>query len=321
MAKWYVKSLSKLTGISVQTLHHYDRIGLLKPSLRLSNGYRLYSEDDLLKLQRIIALKFFGFELIQIKALLTNDHTQAFEHFSMQVQVLEEKSKAYASAGEALKSIISDVSRDKSIPWETIIKLIEVYKMTKELEKTWAGNVFSHDELKQYAKFEEELKTRFTPKDWQDFTNKWLSLIEQVKSNLKTDPKSDVGFNISAQIMSLVGGMYGNDHANLRHSIWENGFKKGKMEGDRALDPEVVGWLDKAIDNYWWERIYSLFDEVENSPASLLQLKQKFADLMTEMFGNSEEMKQEAYMAGIAKDDPRIGPKARGFIRQFLIKK
>lgn len=38
MAQWYVKDLSKLTGVSVQTLHHYDRINLLKPSVRLPNG-------------------------------------------------------------------------------------------------------------------------------------------------------------------------------------------------------------------------------------------------------------------------------------------
>ena len=50
MTQWYVKDLSKLTGISVQTLHHYDRIDLLKPSARLSNGYRIYSEKDLLRI-------------------------------------------------------------------------------------------------------------------------------------------------------------------------------------------------------------------------------------------------------------------------------
>ncbi len=66
MAKWYVKDLSKLTGVSVQTLHHQDKINLLKPSLRLSNGYRIYSEEDLLRLQQIVALKFFGFELTSI---------------------------------------------------------------------------------------------------------------------------------------------------------------------------------------------------------------------------------------------------------------
>ena len=63
MAQWYIKELSNLTHISVQTLYYYDRIGLLKPSIRLSNGYRLYSEKDLSKLQQIISLKFFGFEI------------------------------------------------------------------------------------------------------------------------------------------------------------------------------------------------------------------------------------------------------------------
>ncbi|HCK8789521.1 TPA: MerR family DNA-binding transcriptional regulator, partial [Legionella pneumophila] len=43
MTQWFVKDLSQLTAVSVQTLHHYDRIGLLKPSLRLANGYRVYS--------------------------------------------------------------------------------------------------------------------------------------------------------------------------------------------------------------------------------------------------------------------------------------
>ena len=56
MAQWYIKELSKLTHVSVQTLHYYDKIDLLRPSLRHANGYRIYSEADLLKLQKIIAL-------------------------------------------------------------------------------------------------------------------------------------------------------------------------------------------------------------------------------------------------------------------------
>lgn len=69
MKQWYIKQLSEMTKVSVRTLHHYDNIGLLKPSARLKNGYRLYTEADLLKLQQIIALKFFGFKLSQIKHL------------------------------------------------------------------------------------------------------------------------------------------------------------------------------------------------------------------------------------------------------------
>ena len=94
MAQWYVKDLSKLTHISVQTLHYYDRIGLLKPSVRLTNGYRLYSEKDLLKLQQIIALKFFGFALPQIKTLLASD-ANMLDHFTAQSQLLEEKANSF----------------------------------------------------------------------------------------------------------------------------------------------------------------------------------------------------------------------------------
>ena len=93
MAQWYVKDLSKITQVSVQTLHHYDRIGLLKPSVRLRNNYRLYSEKDLLRLQQIIALKFFGFELVQIKTVLAGG-VDVLDHFSVQSQLLEEKAKS-----------------------------------------------------------------------------------------------------------------------------------------------------------------------------------------------------------------------------------
>lgn len=49
MNQWYVKELSEMTNVSVRTLHHYDRIGLLNPSLRLTNGYRVYSSGDLMR--------------------------------------------------------------------------------------------------------------------------------------------------------------------------------------------------------------------------------------------------------------------------------
>ena len=63
MKTWYAKQLSDLANVSIRTLHYYDKIDLLKPSIRRPNGYRLYSETDLAKLQQIVALKFFGFEL------------------------------------------------------------------------------------------------------------------------------------------------------------------------------------------------------------------------------------------------------------------
>lgn len=106
-------------------------------------------------------MKFFGFELSQIKELLKGN-AGALEHLAVQAQCLEQKANTLLDASQALKSIISDVKDDKSIPWETIIQLIEVYRMTQQLEHSWVKEIFTPEELKQYAAFETELKTNST---------------------------------------------------------------------------------------------------------------------------------------------------------------
>ncbi|MDT5294824.1 MAG: MerR family transcriptional regulator, thiopeptide resistance regulator, partial [Acidobacteriota bacterium] len=55
-----------LTGVTVRTLHHYDRTGLLKPTGRTPVGYRLYGERDFARLQQILTLKFIGLPLDEI---------------------------------------------------------------------------------------------------------------------------------------------------------------------------------------------------------------------------------------------------------------
>ena len=189
MTQWFVKDVSKLTGVSVQTLHHYDRIGLFTPSLRLANGYRVYSEKDLLKLQQVIALKFFGFELTQIKNLLSEE-SNALQHFNSQAQVLEQKAAALTEGAKTLRSIISSVANHQSIPWKTIIQLIEVYRMTEHLEHNWVKEIFTPDELKQYAEFESELKANTTPDQKAQFEKNWNHLVEEVNANLQKDPNS-----------------------------------------------------------------------------------------------------------------------------------
>ena len=185
--------------------------------------------------------------------------------------------------------------------------------MTSELEKSWASDVFTPDELKQYARFEMEKQTKYTPEAKQRFTEKWLGLIAQIRSNLDKDPKGEFGAMMAKQIMDLIGGLYGKENANLRHTIWEKGFKKGKMDGDRALEPEIVQWLDQAMDHYYRERIYAILAQVEVNPTP--ELAQHWSDLMTEMFGDTEALKQGVYEA--AKDDARVGPGAKKWLLQF----
>ncbi|GAB3272222.1 MerR family transcriptional regulator [Larkinella harenae] len=70
MRTYSVKKLASLAGVSVRTLHHYDRLGLLKPSIRTEARYRLYGEKELIRLQQILFYKELDFSLHEIRRVL-----------------------------------------------------------------------------------------------------------------------------------------------------------------------------------------------------------------------------------------------------------
>lgn len=89
MAKYTVKALAKLAGISVRTLHHYDKIGLLHPGERTEKGYRIYEKAELLRLQQILFYKELGFSLNEIKDILDDpgfDLIKALEFHKKEIQ-------------------------------------------------------------------------------------------------------------------------------------------------------------------------------------------------------------------------------------------
>jgi MerR family transcriptional regulator, thiopeptide resistance regulator len=70
MDTWSVGELAEQTGLTVRTLHHYDEIGLARPSRRTAAGHRRYTGTDVRRLHRIVALRAFGFTLAEVGALL-----------------------------------------------------------------------------------------------------------------------------------------------------------------------------------------------------------------------------------------------------------
>lgn len=314
MAEWYVKDLSKLTSVSVQTLHHYDKIGLLKPSHRLPNGYRLYTEKDLLKLQQIIALKYFGFELAQIKSLIKQEVT-AKDHFTMQSQLLAKKTDDLLKASQVLNEIITTWDSNESIPWKTIIHLIEVYRMTSQLEKTWAGKVFTSEQLKEYAAFEAGLKNRFTESDKVAFEKAWKELIAEIEQNIDKDPKSDLGIQIGRRCMEMVNNLYGKKHVNLRLSIWEKGYKENQMDPEHALSPEIVQWLDSAIDTYYRSRIYGILAQVNSKGEATKTVHKAWEELLEDMYGEEQDLRRDFIKEALK--DKGVSESVRLWLRKY----
>lgn len=100
--------VASLTGVSVRTLHHYDKIGLLCPSRNPENGYREYDERDLDRLQQILFFKECGFPLASIQRLLGSPSFDREKAFALQKKyLLHEKERIDAMLNTLNKTIQS----------------------------------------------------------------------------------------------------------------------------------------------------------------------------------------------------------------------
>ncbi len=86
-----VGQVSAFAGVTVRTLHHYDKAGLLSPSDRSRAGYRVYSEADLVRLQQILFYRELGFPLDEIAAIFKDPQVNFVERLRARQRQLNEE--------------------------------------------------------------------------------------------------------------------------------------------------------------------------------------------------------------------------------------
>ncbi len=93
-----VSQVAKLAGVSVRALHHYDELGLLRPSERSEAGYRLYGQGDLERLQQILFFRALEFPLEEIARLLADPQFDRRAALELQRRLLVERSGEHPEA-------------------------------------------------------------------------------------------------------------------------------------------------------------------------------------------------------------------------------
>jgi len=164
-------------GVTVKALRHYDRLGLLQPQ-RAGSGYRLYSESDLERLERIAALKFLGVPLKQIKAVLDRSGITLQQALPMQRSVLEHKQLMLGRAIRAIldaEQALASGTAAEAAAWK---RIIEVIAMQNDVEA-----------MKKYDSEEAWRKRKRQYEQWPsaDFEN----LFREIRAALGEDPAGE----------------------------------------------------------------------------------------------------------------------------------
>lgn len=133
MKKYYTTGqFAKLANITERTVRYYDKIGLLKPSFIMQNGYRKYSHEDLMKLQRILLFKTLGFSLEEIEGMIIqNDTSSVKQSLQTQIELVDSKIQYFTKLKDSLVSAKNLVNENKL----NDLKIIELLQLNSNEER------------------------------------------------------------------------------------------------------------------------------------------------------------------------------------------
>lgn len=156
---WTVGELARLAGVTVRTLHHYDRIGLVQPSERTSAGYRSYDAPDLERLHQVLVYRELGFPLDEVATLLDDPDADPVAHLRRQHRLLRERLERTSALVAAVEKEME--ARQMAIPL-TPEERFEVFgdqdpaQYGAEVEERWGDSEFLAESRRRTARYGKE---------------------------------------------------------------------------------------------------------------------------------------------------------------------
>jgi len=226
-----IGEFAKLAGVTIRALHHYDRIGLLKPP-RGSSGFRLYRAEDLERLEQIAALKFLGIPLQEIKQLLKRGPLTLVDSLHMQREALAEKrtliDRALVAIEAAEKVIQSGQTTDASI-LRKIIAVIDMRPQENFMRKYYTDQAWLE---KQRLAREKPLEV------WQKNIKAWRQLFTEIEAAIDLDAASESAQALTKRWLQLAETSHGGNEAVRTGNIeaWNDRSNWPPEQQDKLLE-------------------------------------------------------------------------------------
>jgi DNA-binding transcriptional MerR regulator len=236
-----VGEVAARTGVSVRTLHHYDAIGLLRPSGRTESvhaaGHRRYSVADLARLQQVLSLRQLGFSLDEIADALAQPGFDPLTLVRLHLARANEVLKSQHLLCERLTLLATHLERAEEVSADTFLKTVEATIMAENhfnLPPDQAAALAAH-----WAKF--------SPADIEAVQNEWPVLIGRVKEAMAagTDPRSPQVRALADRATELTR-MFSGGNTGVENQLRQKYETDPELQQKTGIDPAVMAYLAKA---------------------------------------------------------------------------
>ena len=190
---YQVKEVVRMTGVSVRALHYYDEIGLLVPSGRTGAGYRLYNDEDLLRLQQILIGRELGMPLEEIKRSLDDpsfDRRAALERQREELAARADRTAAMLRAVDAALAALTDEGGKtmKEMSKQEITALFDGFdpsRYEEEVKARWGET----DAYKESAR----RTSKYTKTDWERYKAESHAILSDAATLFRSGAAADGG--------------------------------------------------------------------------------------------------------------------------------
>jgi DNA-binding transcriptional MerR regulator len=235
---WKVGELADATGLTVRTLHHWDEIGLLKPSRRTRSGHRLYGDADVARLQQVTSLRQLGFPLEQIRDLLDRRGLSPREVVALHLARVREQIEQQRTLCERLEKIAKTLDAAETVSAGELIRTIEATTM---YDKYYTPE--QREELASRAASIGEERIRQSQVDWQ-------VLMDEVRAEMErgTDPADPRVQALAARWKALIEEFTGGN-PGIAQSVGRMWQEETNIQGvDTAGARQLMAYVQRAWD-------------------------------------------------------------------------
>jgi len=240
----HIKEVAKQTNITVRTLRYYDQIGLLTAPSKTEGGHRLYSEEELRRLQFIQFFKAMGYKLVDIKGMLSDSNWNWSVSLESQLAYILEEQQRLKSIESSLRELINGIAVEGGNDRIAIQKLIKLSNQNKKRRPALKENVFNDKEA--------ELWNKLPKMNGEDPDSlEWIALIGQIQKYMNDDPASTKVQNIIRRMTEKQSEQFKGEDEFV-NKLWD--LRKCPEQSERLglypIEKEVLDFLEQAFDIY-----------------------------------------------------------------------